>query len=75
MIKIELDNSFLLKYKTSYAGVNFKIIDTRKRCRKSFNGLKLCVLKNMPKISQEKKKDLLELCNSHAIPKNHWVFY
>lgn len=56
MIKIELDNPFLLKYKTSYADMNFKIIDTRKRCRKSFNELKLSVLKNMPKISQEKRK-------------------
>jgi len=26
-------------------------------------------------MSQEKKKDLLALCHSHAIPKNHWVFY
>lgn len=22
-----------------------------------------------------KRKDLLALCNSHAIPKNHWEFY
>jgi len=23
----------------------------------------------------QRKKDLLALCNSHAIPKNHWEFY
>lgn len=75
MIKIEHDNPYLLKYKTSYADTRYEIIDTRKKCRKSFKDLKLCALQNTPKISEEKKKDLLALCNSHAIHKNHWAFY
>ncbi|KAL4120034.1 hypothetical protein QTP88_012780 [Uroleucon formosanum] len=59
----------------NYADTRYEIIDTRKKCRKSFKDLKLCALQNTPKISEEKKKDLLALCNSHAIHKNHWAFY
>lgn len=41
-------NKFVFKYKTNYA--NVKIIDIRKKCRKSFNDLTLCTLNNILKI-------------------------
>jgi len=75
MIKIEKDNPTLLKYKTSYKDNDFKIIDIRRKCRKSLVDLKLFNLNSDIKISLEKKKDLVSLCHSNAIPKNHWSFY
>ncbi|CAI6369895.1 unnamed protein product [Macrosiphum euphorbiae] len=75
MIKIEKDNPTLLKYKTSYKDNDFKIIDIRRKCRKSLVDLKLFNLNSDIKISLEKKKDLVSLCHSNAIPKTHWSFY
>jgi len=56
MIKIEKDNPTLLKYKTSYKDNDFKIIDIRRKCRKSLVDLKLFNLNSDIKISLEKKK-------------------
>lgn len=56
MIKVESENPFLFKYKTSYADKSFNTNDPRKKCRKSFNDLKLCALQNTSKITNEKKK-------------------
>jgi len=56
MIKIEKDNSTLLKYKISYKDNNFKIIDIRRKCRKPLVDLKLFNLKSDIKISLEKRK-------------------
>jgi len=33
------------------------------------------ILTTPVKISIDKKKDLLSVCHSNAIPKNHWAFY
>lgn len=54
MIRIERENPFLLKYKTTYTDDNFNIIDTKKKCRKSFNDLdlKLCTLNNITAITE-----------------------
>jgi len=76
VIKIDKINPLIMKYKTSYSQDSFKIVNIRQKKRKPLNLiLKIKILDTPAKISNEKKKDLLSLCHSGAIPKNHWAFY
>ncbi|KAL4149372.1 hypothetical protein QTP88_003333 [Uroleucon formosanum] len=76
VIKIDKMNPLIMKYKTSYSQDSFKIVNIRQKKRKPLNLIpEIKILDTPAKISNEKKKDLLSLCHSGAIPKNHWAFY
>lgn len=64
-------------YKMSFFGDEFKVIDVDRRTRRpqaTITELKPAY-NNPPGISKLKKKDLLDLCKSGAIPQAHWNFY
>lgn len=76
VIQIEKINPTLMKYKTSYSEELFQTINIRQKMRKPLTSIpEVKTLTTPVKISIDKKKDLLSLCHSNAIPKNHWAFY
>jgi len=65
-----------MNYKTSYSEELFQTINIRQKMRKPLTPIpEVKTLTTPVKICIDKKKDLLSLCHSNAIPKNHWAFY
>ncbi|XP_072384357.1 uncharacterized protein [Diabrotica undecimpunctata] len=76
IIEIRKESPHLILYKNSFADENFKIINTRRRTRRQ---TEMSTLKpaytQPPGVTAAKKKDLLSLCKTGAIPRPYWDFY
>lgn len=77
IVQIKKNEPNMIFYKNSFFDDEFKVIDVDRRTRRQqaiITELKPAY-NNPPGITKLKKKDLLDLCKTGAIPQAHWNFY
>jgi hypothetical protein len=76
VVTIEKKNLNKIFYKRSYTEENYNIIDVRKKTRTKTGEIALIpAYSEPPAIPNNKKKDLLSLCEQNLIPKKHHQFF
>lgn len=76
--RVEKNFPSTIFYKTSYEDKEWKELNVRGKARGRQRVLELELLpaySELPSISKLKKKDLLDLCEAHVIPRVHWDFF
>lgn len=77
MIRVKKHETNKIFYKTSFTQDNFKVINIREKTRKKqIEKITLVPAYNKPpNIPNNKKEDLVSLCNDNLVPKRHHQFF